>query len=1408
LSARRELLKAVFIWVFASLACSASAQTYQVGPAGTVRPPQNQSDQSQPAGQSLGWGSNIQNARLGRAAELALQHHNYAQAYEYAQRAAHAAPNDPQLWFLLGYSARLNGAYAASVDAYTNGLRLDPSSPDGQSGLAQVYGVMGRTEDAERIFKQVVAANPSRRDDLVSLAELSMKSRNYADALDWLNRAERVRPDARSEVLLAISYEQLKQPDQAQHYLELAQRRSPGNPDLLRTEADFYREVGKYADAIKALRSIRNPGPDVVAELAYTYQLDGNYEDSAKYFSQAANAQPRNLTFQLSAAQAQVAIGAYSGATPFLDRARQINANDYRVHALNGEIAKLNDHDQDAVHEYTAALAALPPNPPEGQLYGIQLHMDLYSLDQSLEDDSAAHRELETAQLEINQVNGSGPDRVPFLRLRSLIKLSAGDPNGALADINQALAIDRSNRDNLQLDGDILVKLGQTAQAISVFQEILKSAPQNRAALTALGYAQVEAKQGDEAEKTFERLAQVAPSSYVPFLALGDLYTARREFDKAQNAYSKAYAIEPQNALIAAGGINAGIEAHNLALAGKWLSRVTPPMEQEPKVLREKERYLSFEGKYQESESVGLQAIKVLPDDRDVVVYLGYDMLNQAQYDQLLDLTSKYWKILPEEPDIPLLAGYVHKHQGMDGEALADFSEVLKRDPSVVTAYVNRGYLLNDLHKPQAAASDFEAALGREPHNGEAHLGLAYADLDLRKPQGALREAKLAEDANGDSKDLHVIRATAYGDQDMLTLAAREYRAALKFSPNDSTLHFGLGNTLFSARQYDDAIKELEEAEKLAPDLPQADALLARCYAGLHNRDQTLHYVQLAEQHMQAPSSKADLTPVKESDLWISIGDALSTLGDLNAAMDLFRKALAAPEGDRVGVRLAIAQVLAQQGHTDDAERQVALAWMEAEAGDTAPPTGSQFILAADLFRSMHDYQLSQTYLQSAKLAGAPDAEVRIGLADNYLALGDTVKAKAELSAISDPLDSSDNYQYLLAKAAMFQQEQQNAQALTAFAQAASAQGEDQSAVQGMIETSGNEGLRISPEVSVLSDLTVSPIFEDPTIYVLDSKLDATFAVPPSDTSQLPPPRSSLQTQWTDAFHLHFGSFLPASGFFQLRNAQGAISVPATNSIVNRNTTDSTFNFALDPTLHLGDNVLTFNGGVQGTVRRDTSDPVDMDQNLFRVYAYMNTSSFFNAVSVSGYAFRESGPFTEMTLHSRELAGSLNFRVGAPWGKNALLTGWGVDDQVYMLIHTEDYFTSAYIGFDHKFSPRLDVNALAEDVRAWRIFGTRWGIAQNLRPAGSVDFIPRQNWDVKFTSAYSSTRGFHVYDATQNGFSVSYARPFRHIFHDRSAPFTVQYPLRFSAGVQEESFFNFTGAQNQQFRPYAEITIF
>jgi hypothetical protein len=215
-----------------------------------------------------------------------------------------------------------------------------------------------------------------------------------------------------------------------------------------------------------------------------------------------------------------------------------------------------------------------------------------------------------------------------------------------------------------------------------------------------------------------------------------------------------------------------------------------------------------------------------------------------------------------------------------------------------------------------------------------------------------------------------------------------------------------------------------------------------------------------------------------------------------------------------------------------------------------------------------------------------------------------------------------------------------------------------------------------------------------------------------------------------------------------------------------------------------------------------------MNQNLFRIFTYLSTNSLFNAVAVSGFVVREGGPFVESNLHSRALTGALDFRVGAPWGKTALLAGWGANDQHFSPISFEDYITSSYLGLERQFIDRFNIRAEAEDIRAWRVVGTRSGIAQSLRPAGTVDFAPKHNWALQASMAYSNNRSFHVYDAVQSGFSISYAKPFQRRFRDDSENVVLQYPIQFSAGFQQDTFFNFSGGRGEQLRPYFRITLF
>ncbi|HEY1936347.1 MAG TPA: tetratricopeptide repeat protein [Candidatus Angelobacter sp.] len=1337
-----------------------------------------------------GWGGSIEAGRYARAAENALKNGNPSAAANYAEHLTQAAPSDACNWFLLGYTARLAGKSQVSLDAYQKGLSRAPNSVEGLSGMAQTYIRMGKADEAKKLLLQVIAANPRRATDLAMAGELFMQSGDLPRAQNLLERAEGVQPTSHAELLLAITYMKQKQTEKAKQLLDKAMKRSPKNTEIFRAVAQYYREAHDYKSAIAILQKAPVKNADVLSELGYTYELAGLKKESADTYEKAAGMAPKSVNVQLAAAQAQLRVGNLDKTRTFLSRGEQLDANYYRLHAIRGDLAKIERRDTDAVKEYLAALAAMPEGPAEGVLYPTQLRLNLIDTYKNLDDDAAIRQQLSIAQQELAKIQVEGPEQVEYLRLRAAIKGLGNDVAGAEADLKQALKLDPEN-DNVTLQyGSLLWKAGRRAEARQMYTTLLKRDDKNRYALEALGYLSRDEGDNKAAETFFTRMAAAYPNDYVPYMALGDLYTATKEYPKAQASYEKAHQLAPTNSQIVASGSNAAIDAGKVDLAGEWIARATGTMKNDPRVMRETERYLFLKGRYAESARLGEQAIVKLPHDRDAAVYLGYDYYNLGRYDEVLALASRYESTLPKEPNFPLLAGHVHKQNQLLQQAIDDFSRALQKDPKMFEALVSRGYVRNDMQDAQAAIRDFEPAIKMNPNSGIARLGLAYSYLQLHRSREGLEETNKAEKLLGESGATHMARATAYRQMRVLDKAVQEYQIALKYSPDDLKLHLALADALYHARHYAQSVNELDAALKLSPDDPLIYANMASAYAQMGRRAETFKYIQLAEQEA-----------VDQSAILLATGDALLTLGDRAAALERFTRALDAPDANRVDVRIEFAKLFVREEKFNDAKQEVALAFAESRIGEASPVTADNLVEAANIFLAAHDFDLAERYFAKAKDLGASDDTVAIGLADTYIAQGKDRKAEQELAALGNSPDYQQNYDYQLAWANIYTQRHDNLHAISAFARANQLAADDPTAERGLLEVSGEEGtpLPFEPKLNVQSFVATGAIFEDATLYEMDNKL---FGAPV-------PPRSSQETDIGSTFRYHPDHFTPINGFVGERNYRGTISIPSQTLIINRNTYDTVFNVGTTPVLRLGSAHIVFNPGIEFTVRRDTESPIQMNQELFRQFLYLNTSPFFNWLTVRGSAIHEAGPFSLQNLHSRDLGASLEFEVGRPWGNNALITGYSVRDLLFRPAIREFFTTDTWAGMEHKFGQKAALTVLAKYIRSWRVADLTFATAQALIPGARLEYKVNERWSFDGSLDFTRGEGFHLYDNFQSGFLISYMKPLRRSVNDVNGSLNVDYPLRFSVGLQQQSFFSYTGTgSTSAWRPVVRVSIF
>lgn len=1405
----RKLLQLAFFGFVLLVSSGLAAQTFEINPQPNS-PPQptgkkssGKKSKSAPSSQpqaapeaptgGIGWGSGIEVAREARAAQQALNQGDYAKAVDFAQRAAKSAPGDTNLWFLLGYSARLAGKYQISVDAYQRGLQNSPSSIQGLSGLAQTYARMGQVDKAQGILKQVLAANPKSVTDLLLAGELAL-SQDPNTAVGLLKRGEAIEPSSRAELLIARAYQRLNQPDQMKAYLDKAQSRDPNDPNVLRAVAAFYRDAKQYDLAIATLKKAGNSSASL-SELAYTYQLAGKKKEAADAYTQAASKSTGDAGLQLSAAQALVNVRENERANKFLQRAEAIEPNSYRLHAIRGQIASVENRSEDAIREYQFAISHLPPEGvQEGPLYPVQLHLSLYELYTQTSQQQPADNELAAAKTALGQITGLDEANQPeFLRLRSLVEADYRDYAAAEKDIKQAQTLDPNNV-NITLNyANLLQKMDRKQDAYQVYAKALTMDPANQAGLTGIGYLARDLGDPKAAEQYFTKLASLYPDDYVPYLALGDLYTADKDFAKAQANYERAHKIAPSNPLVVAGGINSALEGHQMPLAKNWVDRAdaSAALSQSPQVMREHERYLTLNGKYAESAELGYKVLEKLPRDPEAPVYLAYDLLFLNKYEEAYAIVVKYQPILPKDKDLRLIAGYVHAHYSQLPEAVADFDKAIELAPNVPTSYVNRGFVLNDLKEASKASQDFETALKLRPDYGEAHLGLAYANLRLRRAKPALKEADIAAKLLGESNATHLARAEAYRQQVQLKKAEAEYRAALKIQPNNVQTRISLADVLFRQHRYDESIQTLKDAVGVSPtDDGTVYAQMARAYAELHDRDNTLKAVTAAEQ--KAPH---------DSKVLLASGEALLTLGDRQAAMEHYSRALTAPDADRVETRLALARFFAHDDRAAEAEQQISLGFAEARVGEANPVTAENMLEAAYVLMEIKDFDLAKKYFERAQSAGADPEAVNVGLANAYLALGDSQSAHDLLASLRTDNDTSEDYEYLIAMANVYQQQQDTVQALTYYARANRLVTGNDYAARTEVELAGAEGRQINDTLSFTSDASFSPIFEDINIYTLDAELRGLG----QNSTLLPPPRTSYESLADARYRVHVNGLPVISGLVEERNARGSVVIPSSFLVQNRNTYDTIFNGAINPVWRFGNNSLAFTPGLQFTIRRDTSTPRDLNQNLFRQYLYIYSSPFFNWLSFSATGIREAGPFTEQSLHSRDLIGKVDFVVGRPWGKTSLITGYEVRDLLFRPLIREYFSTSTYVGVQRKFGDHIKASVFGEYLRSWRVQDQQYAIAQALRPAFNLEVKPNMRWTISATGVWSRGEGFHAYDNITNSVLVSYVRTVERPLSD-GVP--VTYPLRFSLGLEQQTFYNFVGQSQTQVRPVVRFTLF
>jgi len=144
-------------------------------------------------------------------------------------------PDNPFVWYALGYLHFRLGNQELEVEAYKAAIRLKPDYADAYYNLGGCYAAMCRWAEAVEAYKAVIRLEPDDADAYAGLGNSYALLGRWEEAVQALKTAIRLKPDnGRAYYILGLAYVGMGNRAEALRVCEVLQRVEPAKAEELR----------------------------------------------------------------------------------------------------------------------------------------------------------------------------------------------------------------------------------------------------------------------------------------------------------------------------------------------------------------------------------------------------------------------------------------------------------------------------------------------------------------------------------------------------------------------------------------------------------------------------------------------------------------------------------------------------------------------------------------------------------------------------------------------------------------------------------------------------------------------------------------------------------------------------------------------------------------------------------------------------------------------------------------------------------------------------------------------------------------------------------------------------------------------------------------------------------------------
>ena len=201
-----------------------------------------------------------------RRIAVLMEAKEYGRAAGFAGDARKQHPNEPVFPRLQGRALFDAGDRSGGISLLESAVKLFPKDTSTMFALANVYADAGRGMDAEKVLRQVLAAEPANANALNYLGYmLAVRGEQLDEAIRLVRRALDAEPE-NGAYLDSLGWAHFRKGDldEAEKYLSAAAAKMPDNSEIQDHLGDLHARKGRLPEAIAAwTRALKGDGEDV-----------------------------------------------------------------------------------------------------------------------------------------------------------------------------------------------------------------------------------------------------------------------------------------------------------------------------------------------------------------------------------------------------------------------------------------------------------------------------------------------------------------------------------------------------------------------------------------------------------------------------------------------------------------------------------------------------------------------------------------------------------------------------------------------------------------------------------------------------------------------------------------------------------------------------------------------------------------------------------------------------------------------------------------------------------------------------------------------------------------------------------------------------------------------------------------